>query len=270
MKKIGENLGKEQKAIFALLMALSGKRNRKKHARLFLMLAMNMRVEISLEFKKYNPAKLVEFGGGVVTAQSGNTDLPNPPDPLGDITTACGALDLLNKKISGGDLSKATRNLRNQKFNSLCDLLETNAGYVANTANRTAAGDYERALQIANSSGHVLQQKGQPHGRSFEKVRVEDGTVHVRAVRGGSGGPKGHLWRYGLTTAKGVVPTSTVTQYSKQVDMVLTDIPSKSIIAVQHANIELAGHVKKWGHPTFSFNTPDPYDWSDWIYIVVP
>jgi len=141
---------------------------------------------------------------------------------------------------------------------------------VEDTANTTAAGDLARAEQIILGGGYKLKTKGATHPRAFEVVGTSEGSVHYRTLKGTKNGYKPTLWRYGITDAKGKPPDTKITHFTKQVDVVIDDLPSNSIVAMQNADAELSGKTKKFEHPSFSHNTPDPYDWSDFIYTVVP
>jgi hypothetical protein len=226
--------------------------------------------KVATDFDEMTADELVTFAGGTVVGITGNADLPSPTIDLADITSQSNALKLTLNKISAGDTSSTLQRLMEQQANTLMMSLTTNAHYVEDTANADTPGDLARDEQIILSSGYKLKKRGKAHPRAFELVDTSEGTLHFRTPKGDVKGMKPTLWRYGLADEKGKKPTTTITHFTKQVDIILTDLPSKSIVGIQNSNCETQGSIKKYAHPVFSHTAPDPYDWSDFIYVVVP
>ncbi len=109
--------------------------------------------------------------------------------------------------------------------------------------------------------------------------------LHVKKSKKGT---EGHKWRFALVTAKGIAPAKTtlIDESSMECDIVIQDLPTGSILAIQHAPIIPVAKKKKTplslpltgkkakptagskaNHPVFSYTSPDAYDWSDFIYI---
>jgi hypothetical protein len=247
------------------------------------------KAKISLAFKDMNASELVTFAGGTVEGLTGNADLPHPTIDLGDITTQVGDLDATNKKISGGDVTSTTQRLMEQQANILMMWLTTNAHYTEDTANATAAGNLARVEEIILSSGYKLKKKIRQHQRTFEVVETGVGWFHSRVPKAAPKKQEAHLWRFGSTIAKDVIPEKLTTRYCLEADVIITDIESNTIIGIQHSSILPALQsgktlsstsqtgksttllpASKSNHPMFSYTADDPYLWSDFIYIVIP
>lgn len=156
-------------------------------------------------------------------------------------------------------------------------------------ANLLAAGDIIKAEGFITSTGYKLKKKITPHPRDFEVVATGPGWAHIRAKKAGAKKQEGHLWRYGVTTAKGVSPVTVILCVTLETDIILNDLASGTIIGVQHASILPLSHTKKTDvtptvtsrvaslvpvsknrHPMFSHSVSDPYQWTDFIYTVIP
>jgi hypothetical protein len=83
------------------------------------------------------------------------------------------------------------------------------------------------------------------------------------------------------TSAKNTPPPagSLITRFTQVADVIISDLPSGSIVAMQRASTfsgtandeqKAIVSLSKAKHPVISHNTIDPYAWTDFIYVVVP
>jgi hypothetical protein len=167
--------------------------------------------------------------------------------------------------------------------------LTANGHYVEDRANLLAAGDVTHAEQLILGAGYKLKKKATPHPRDFEVVATGPGWIHLRAKKAGAKKTETHLWRYGISTAKGKVPDTVILRITQEADIIITDLASNIVVGAQHASILPASHTGKTGteptatgraasqvplsksrHPMFSHSSSDPYQWTDFIYAVIP
>jgi len=249
----------------------------------------NKRSKISLDFEDMNASELVTFSNGTIEGLTGNADLPNPSIAISAISLQTGHVTLILSKIAAGDTSSVLTRSLSQKANILMNSLITNAHYVEDTANTIANGDLARAEQIILSSGYKLKQKAKKHQRAFEVVATFVGGFHARVNKAAQTQRESHSFRYGITSKKGIVPQNLITHHCAEADFILSGFESGIVVGIQHTNILPAKYGKTFlaaqqqimkcitimqvsekGHPIFDHNTPDPYTWSDFIYVIIP
>jgi hypothetical protein len=247
------------------------------------------KAKVSFDFKTMDANGLATFGTGTVTGLTGNASFPSPPVALATVTTQATALRGTLTQIAAGNKSAALTKLEAQQANTLMLSLITNGHYVEDTANTAAAGDLTHAEQLILGSGYKLKRKGQPHPRDFEVVATGAGWIHLRAKRAAKKGAEGHLWRFGVAPAKGTAPVTVIVRVTLEADIIISDLASNTVVGAQHASILPVAHTHKTSatptettksativplsktrHPMFSYAVSDPYQWTDFIYAVIP
>jgi hypothetical protein len=247
------------------------------------------KAKVSFDFQKMNASGLATFGDGTVAGLTGNTAFPNPVVALATVTTQVNAVRDTERQIAAGNISKALTAQLKLQTNILMLSLSANGHYVEDISNMAAAGDENKAEQLILSSGFKLKKKAVPHPRDFEVVETGAGWIHLRAKKAGAKKQESHLWRFGIAAAKGTVPASVMIRTSLEADIIIADIPGGVVLAAQHASVLSASHTKKTSaaatqtskaatpvpiskarHPIFSFANSDPYQWTDFIYAVIP
>lgn len=247
--------------------------------------APTKKATISLDFKTMDASNLAKFADGTVVGLTGNTSFTAPPVALAAITTQTTALRTTSGQRSGGNKSTALTKQEANQAGTLMQSLTTNAHYVGDTANTAANGDLSVAEQLILATGYSLKRRTAAPPRGFEIVGTGPGWAHTRVAKTQEGA-EGHLWRFGITATKGVSPATLVTRYTLGVDVILADFPSGSILGVQHASIlptpraakkAAAGAAKgslaalsAAGHVVVSYTVADPYQWTAFIYTVIP
>ncbi len=228
-------------------------------------------VSVSLEFQHLLPVLLVEYADGTVEYLTGNTDLPNPTEPLADVTTATNNLRATNALIAGGDKSKATKNLQTLQKNTLNGLLTSNAHYTEDRARKLSGGNILRAEQIINSSGYHVRGNAAPFNPAFEESASGEGWAKWRTLMVPGSTATGILWRYGIVERKNVTPDPgiLITHHTPTLSVKIGGFRSGTIVAIQFAENDLADRPKR-STPVFNHNQPDPYNWSEFIYTVIP
>lgn len=242
------------------------------------------KAKVSFDFKEMNADALVTFGDGTVTGLTGNGNFPSPLVPLGTVSSQTAALHATLQKIASGDKSTALTNLEQQQATALMLSLTSNGHYVEDTANALGGGDVKKAEGFILTTGYKLKKKAVLHPRDFEVAANGPGWVHLR-VKKARKGAEGHMWRYGITTAKGTPPATVVIHFTLEADIIISDLAAGSIIGIQHASIVPVSHTKKTSaadtktsrvataipaskgkHPVMSHTNTDPYQWTDFLY----
>lgn len=246
------------------------------------------KAKVSFEFREMDASGLATFADGTVAGLTGNAFISAVPVALATISAQTTALRATLQQIAAGDKSPALTAQEAQQANALMLSLASNGHSVEDQANILAAGDLKKAQQIILSTGYKLKKRGTPHPRDFEVVETGPGFVHLR-VKKAKKGVEAHLWRYGITTAKGTPPPTVKLIVSVEVDIIIHDLASNIIIGVQHASVLPAAHTKKTNpastqtsksatlvplsktrHPMFSAAADELYQWTDFIYAVIP
>jgi hypothetical protein len=238
---------------------------------------------VSLEFKTMDASGVATFADGTVVGLTNNGKFGAPTVPLTTVTSQTTTLRATTGQRSAGNKSTALTKQEASQAGILIQSLTTNGHYVEDTANTLAAGDVGVAEQLILSTGYTLRPHPAPASRSFEVVTTGPGWAHIRAKKTLPTGAEGHLWRFGITTAKGTPPTTLITRFTLAVDIILSDFPSNSIIGVQHASIlptpRAATKAAKAaspkaltasGHVVASYTVADPYQWTGFLYTAIP
>jgi hypothetical protein len=247
------------------------------------------KIKIARTYKKQDTAGLCKTSNGIKL--TGDADATTPPVTDTVLKQKATAL-LATNSLRQTDRSQATTDLEIQQKNDLIRQLDKDASYVEGVANDVAVakGDVAAGEAVVTRIGFQLKKRGVAKPRDFEQVKSDPGTIHLH-VKKAKPGIEGHLWRYGGTTAKDTPPPATALKLRVTVesDIILGDLTSGSIIAAQHASVVGVSHTKKTGaatsftskaassvatnkakHPVFSDKQTDPYNWTGFIYVVVP
>src|SRR6185312_7623155 len=179
-----------------------------------------------------------------------------------------------------------------QDVNALTRALVADKGYVETVANAKAQGVRAVFDEVVSRIGFAGKKPPSTHQRVFESLASAPQSFRVRVP---SEAPRGltYVYRYGITTAAGVLPTTWQPGISLSVtELCVTGIPSSSIVAVEYAVVLLPPRataaspkrkaaaaspskvmtvppVNKAGKVTLVHGT-SYLRWSDAIYIVIP
>ncbi len=180
-----------------------------------------------------------------------------------------------------------------QDVNALTRALVADKGYVETVANAKAQGVRAVFDEVVSRIGFVGKKLPSTHQRVFESLAAAPQSFHVRVP---SQAPRGltYVYRYGITTAAGVLPTTWQPDIALSVtELCVTGIPSTSVVAVEYAVVLLPPHNTTAASPkrTAAIASPSKFvavppvnkagkvtlvhgtsyvRWSDAIYIVIP
>jgi len=229
------------------------------------------------------------INNGLTVKTAGDPDVTAPP-----VTDAVFQLQVtkLQTMLTGSKLSPptyTTGQVKTQKsivvtsYNKIAANVEGVAEDVAITA-----GDINAGITVVTRVGFKTGKKGTGKRPDFGVTATGPGFVQVH-VKKDVKGNEGHLFRVAIVAAKGTLPAKAtlITYYTLACDIIIQDLPTAAILAIQHANVVPATHGKKASitppltgkkaapvtvskahHPVFSYANPDPYTWSDFIYGV--
>ncbi|MHB8260170.1 MAG: hypothetical protein ACYDEC_07855 [Bacteroidia bacterium] len=251
------------------------------------------KAKVAFEFQKDSPGDLCDYADGTVTGLTGNTNITVVPVPIGPATNPLSIMALVAvvrgylARISAGDKSTTLTTLLGGAVNDLMQGLTSNGHSIEDQANTIARGDINRANGIITSTGHKLKKKGKAHPRSFEGLKSDRTTLHLRwkATKLATYGV-----RYAITTGENVFPdalNSAKVIPNRTTQLILTGLKSGTWIAVQYgyklgiphsgtgtptgANTQRTAtpvaHTKNV--PTYADGT-EPLLWSYTIYLLVP
>jgi hypothetical protein len=151
------------------------------------------------------------------------------------------------------------------------------------------AGDITAGNTMVIGCGASLSKKTTSSQPDFAVTASGPNWVQVHAKKAIKG-VEGHIFICAIVPAKGTVPAESACKYyvTLECNVVINDLPSGSILAINHSGIIPVGHTKtpvpitplkakkvtktpasKKKHPTFSYTSPDPYTWDGWIYVVI-
>ncbi|MFH0895974.1 MAG: hypothetical protein V2A54_16190 [Bacteroidota bacterium] len=142
------------------------------------------RVVIALNLQQLTSTELVSFLRAIVKAFNGNTyftaaELAKLPVSLVDMATQ--ATNLENTHTSRKTNRSATlTSLEQEQATLIMNTISDTAYFVEGLANKKAVGDLPLAVQIVTSAGFQVKKEFIPHQRSFEVVKVGDGTAQIR------------------------------------------------------------------------------------------
>ncbi|MHB8260963.1 MAG: hypothetical protein ACYDCN_14395 [Bacteroidia bacterium] len=252
------------------------------------------KAKVAFEFQKDSAGDLCDYADGTVTGLTGNTNITVVPVPIGPATNPLSIMALVAvvrgylARIAAGDKSTALTTLLGGAVNDLMQALTSNGHSIEDQANTIARGDLNRANGIITSTGHKLKKKGKAHPRSFEGLKSDRTTLHLRWKSEGRLADYGV--RYAPTTGKDVFPdalNSAKVIPNRTVQLIITGLKSGTWIAVQYgyklgvprtgtgtttgANTQrTATPVASSKHvPTYADGT-EPLLWSYTIYLLVP
>jgi hypothetical protein len=203
------------------------------------------------------------------------------------------AATLLQTMLTGSKLrpqTYTTSQVKSQKKITV-DLYNKVIRFMKGAVNDAAesTGDVNTGVTLAVNCGGRLAKKTTSTQPDFAVTDAGPGWIKVHAKKAVKG-MEGHLFRCAIVTSKGLVPlkANCVDYVSLECTIEINDLPSGSILAINHAGIIPAGHskipivitpaklkkatklpVSKKNHPLFSFTSPDPYTWDGWIYVVI-
>lgn len=189
--------------------------------------------------------------------------------------------------------SKAQTALVKSLRKTLLTALDLNANYLEGKANGAAiaAGDSAVGVNVINRINFQVAGKGIIR-KTIGIVETAIGWVHVREAKTIKG-VEGHIWEAGVTTAKGVPPTTVKRWFTLSCDCIFFDIPSGTIVGYHHASVVSAGRkttptglpvipksvtskttsllpASKSKHPMIDFNNANPYTFGEWRYVIIP
>ncbi len=153
----------------------------------------------------------------------------------------------------------------------------------------TQTGDINDGIALVLSCGAHLSKKVTSEQPDFGVTGSGENWVkiHVRKIVEGA---EGHIFKCAIVSEKGDVPADTDCKYlfSLEGTIEIHNMPSGKILAINHASILPVSHTKPKSeddaakmkkatvlplsdakHPVFYFNSPDPYNWNGWIYVVI-
>ncbi|HEX7412456.1 MAG TPA: hypothetical protein VF411_00320 [Bacteroidia bacterium] len=251
------------------------------------------KAKVAFDFQKDTASELCTYADGTVTGLTGNTTISVVPVPIGPATNPLSIMALTAvvrgflARISAGDKSTTLTTLLTGAVNDLMQGLTSNGHSIEDQANTIARGDLNRAHGIITSTGNKLKKKGVAHPRSFEGLKSDRTTLHLRwkAVKLADYGV-----RYAPTTGENVFPAALPTAKiipNGTTQLIITGLRSGTWIAVQYgyklriphtgtgtatgaATQRTATPVASAKHvPTYADGT-EPLLWSYTIYLLVP
>jgi hypothetical protein len=252
---------------------------------------------VAFGFEHLDPSDLCKFADGTVTGLTANTYITVVPVVIGPVGTTgtiqflTAALRSLLATLAAGNTSTTLTKQIGLAASALMAALTSNGHSVQDQANALAAGNLTKAETIISSTGYKLAKARAPKANDFSAVSKAVGQLYAHSPKAKKGSET-HNWRFGITTAKGVIPTVLRTISDPQATIVITDLPEGSIVAIQHSSVTSGTRAKKTGgatttptlatgkatpvaisktgsHPSYSWNTLDPYHWTDFIYVVI-
>ncbi|MHB8259665.1 MAG: hypothetical protein ACYDCN_02110 [Bacteroidia bacterium] len=253
----------------------------------------NQTAHISFSFEDVDEAGLCAAADGMVAGLTGNIYITVVPIAIGPVGTAgtimfqsAALRGLLSQRAAGNKSVTLSKQISAAATTLMLSLI-MDGHSVQDQANVLAAGNLVQAQKIISSTGYKLSKTKTPKLHGFGAISNAVGSIfahHPKAKKGA----EAHLWRIGITTAKGVIALVTKTYVTPDASVITDSLPSGSIISIQHAsmvsgtrlvratgNIPLTGKkatpvaVSKGHHTVFSWTVADPYNWTDALYVVV-
>jgi hypothetical protein len=248
------------------------------------------KVKLLRSYHKLDTPSLYSFAMGLKFT---GTVANNPPEADSVISTYAG--DMMGTHNSRQTASaKTLTSTEKSKRTVLLNALDKNAAYLEGAANDAAiaAGDVEAGKALVSSVGFLLAGKrGGTHHTGVVNTGTGWAQVHEAKLKKGA---EGHVWESGITSAKGVIPTSTKESFTLESTCIFNNIPSSSVFAYRHASVSEVGKKKTGGgtattttsstqkmatsliasnranHPVIDFNAGSSYTFGDWRYVVIP
>ena len=242
------------------------------------------RARVAFEFRTMKEADLASFADGVAIRLTGNATFPSPPVPAATLSTQVGTLRAALAAIASSGRTKVLTAQSKEARLALLLSLVADGHYVEDTSNTAAAGDSAKAAALVVSAAFALAKTPTGGPKATGVVGTGPGWIHLRDKKDAR--VEAHLWRYGLTSAKGTPPSTLVTLVTLEVDLIIRDLPSGTTLAVQHAAVGPVGTGAKKAtgagsglttlpaalgkHPVHSNLQTQPYTFGDFAYAVVP
>jgi hypothetical protein len=266
----------------------------KDYARAIILVKLTIKkAKIALEFQKDSSGDLCNFADGTVLGLTNNTNITTVPVVIGPVTNplsiaglTAAVRSILQKIASGNKSATLTTDLA-QAVNNLMQALTSNGHSVEDQANTLAAGILEKAQGIITSTGYKLKKKGQSHPRTFEALKSDKGTIHVRVKAAGKG-RAAYIIRYGITTAENIQPTTlSPSIVNLETELIVTGLKSGTIIGIQYASVLPVSHTTKTSSTSINISSKstaiattkshkaiyahgtEPLLWSYFIYVIV-
>ena len=244
------------------------------------------KIQVSLKTKEMTTLEFISAVQSVKT--TGDPDAGNPPVADATLYAAAGILQTIHNNrntkppISTADEEIVQRNLLERLYNKVGMYVQGVAKDVAVTTGDAASGN-----AVVNRVGYKLKKRNTGKKTDFGVMNAGPNFVQLH-VKKAKKGVEAHLWRFAITTEKGVAPAKTIliTICTIECDVIIRGIASGSILAVQHASVIPVRHTKKLSgsnpengkkvsliaqneakHPVFNMASPDPYTWTDFLYV---
>jgi hypothetical protein len=257
------------------------------------MKATNQTAHISFGFEDMDASGLCTEADGTVTGLTGNLYITVLPIALGPVGTAgtiqyqtAALRGFLSQQAAGNKSLTLSKQISGAATTLMLSLL-TNGHSVQDQANTLASGNIVLAQKIISSTGYKLSKSKAHKSHGFEAISNAVGSVYAHSPKAKKGA-EAHLWRIGISTAKGVIPITTKTYTTSEASIIINDLPAGSIVGIQHASVVSGSKTIKTTssipltakkatpvaasngkHPTFSWATVDPYTWTDYVYVVI-
>jgi hypothetical protein len=257
------------------------------------MKATNVNAHISFGFESLDEAGLCTEADGMVSGLTGNIYITVLPVPLGPVGTAgtimyqtAALRGFLSQRAAGNKSVTLSKQISTAATTLMLSLI-VDGHSVQDQANVLAAGNLVQAQKIISSTGYKLSKTKTPKLHGFDAVSNAIGSIYAHNPKAKKGA-EAHLWRIGITTAKGVIATVTKTYVTVDASIIINSLPSASIVSIQHASVVSGTRVAKTTgiipltgkkatpvaaskahHPVYSWTTIDPYNWTDCLYPVV-
>ncbi len=256
------------------------------------MKANNQIAHISFGFESLDEAGICTEADGMVSGLTGNLYITVVPIAIGPVGTAgtiqyqTAALRALLSQRAAGNKAITLSKQISAAATALMLSLIADGHSVQDQANVIAAGNIVLAQKIISSTGYKLSKTKAPKLHSFDAISNAIGSIYAHNPKAKKG-VEAHLWRVGITTAKGILPTITKLYVTTEASIIINSLPSASIVGIQHASVVSAKTTKiisgislpakkatpvaasKGHHPVYSWTTADPYSWTDCLYPVV-
>ncbi len=194
--------------------------------------------KIAYDFEQMSGNDLIIFSRGTVLGLTDNLVLTNPTISLATVTTQTDEFEEVVVDIEQGNTTPNNTKLMALRGSTLMLSLTTNGHYTEDKANAVAAGNLFKAEQIILSSGYKLKNKPVVNPRGFEVVKTGTGWLHFH-VRKSKKGHEIFYWSYGIVATKGAIPETLIQHVTDKADIIITDLPSGSIVAMAHASNEI-------------------------------
>ncbi|MBI4931486.1 MAG: hypothetical protein HY841_12025 [Bacteroidetes bacterium] len=241
------------------------------------------KIVLALNTRKMDTPTLVSSAKGIIL--TGDPDATAPPVPDTTLHAQADSLLLIHTKRQTKPPT-ATADQETQQRNIVDRSYKKDGLYVQGVCNDVAVanGDVTAGEAVAQRIGYTLKKQATFNPTDFGVTSHEPGLADVQAKKAKKG-TEAHLWRYGITPAKDTAPTALKTLVTVEAHIIIQNLPSGSILGIQHASVLPVSHTKKTSaaetktskiatqislskakHPVFSHLSADPYQWTNFVY----